>query len=343
MRKLKDESGLFFSRLVPQQTKSHGPEVTPLTRNELRSLSRDTRRLVLERPYECPPADPRETSFRHSGWRVDRVRVRAALQAANCPPARLTRFDGCGSDCVVEWSPARGRHRLRANYCGDRFCVPCCTARSHEFKRRLTSWVGTARLRFITLTLRGDERPLCERLTHLLRAFLKLRRSRLWSDKVAGGVYVVEITRGAAGNFWHVHLHVLCIGSYIDGDELKDAWRRASGGSFVTDVREVKDKDRGVGYVAKYASKGFDRSVLQDPDSLCECILALRGRRLFGTFGEWRNCRLEDPDSGPADWTRVDRLVNVLAAADQGEPWARGILIALRMLDLAEITREPPS
>jgi Replication protein len=323
------DSGLFFSSLVHQQTK---PDL--LATGGHRQSRREPRETEWHRRQErqaftLPPLQDAERVFRHGGWHQDRQRVFDALQATAAPLGRQERFANCGCDCVIEYSPTLQKHRVRASYCGDRFCLPCSRNRAMKVQANLVEWCRGERVRFVTLTLRPISDSLSDCLNHLLQSFTRLREAKAWSDKVTAGAYTIEITRGKAGSHWHVHLHALVIGSYIDQADLSEAWQRASRGSRIVDVREVKDHDRGVYYVAKYAAKGFSQSVVLNHDWLSECVCALRGRRLLGTFGEWRNRRLEDRREDADDWRTVGRFVTVHAAALRGEEWACGTFRSL--------------
>jgi len=241
----------------------------------------------------------------------------------------MERFEACGGDCVVEWSPSLQRHRLKGNYCGDRFCIPCTRARSHRCRTKLAALCRRQSPLFITLTLRGNGEPLAALLTKLLRSFAKLRRHVLWKHAVKAGAYVIEIKRGAGSGHWHPHIHALCIGGFMSQRALSDAWNDASEGSYVVDIQRVWQDDRAVGYVGKYVSKGWSAEVARDPDSLLECVLALRGRRLLGTFGDWRGVELDGEDDGPGDWVKVGRLDSVVRDFNAGLPWAVGVIRSL--------------
>lgn len=326
------DSQLFLTSLVPQQTKSisevdHEPRDTRSSRQR-KIDDRKDRGL----DWKWPPITAGEEWFRHSGWSMDRKRVRQALRDACQPDSRRERFDNCGCDCVIE-STEDGQHwRLRANYCGDRFCVPCAKARAKRIVENLTNVIGDQRVRFLTLTLKKDDRGLKERLDDLLGSFSKLRAMKVWRDTVTAGAYFVEITRGEAGDFWHVHVHALITGQYLVQHSLSEAWKKASKGSFIADIRAVHDVPQRVGYVAKYATKGVDHDVIMDPAALAEAIRALKGRRLLGTFGLWRNLPQLDISVDYRTYKRVATMESAYEALGRGEAWAIGAFTALKKL-----------
>ena len=333
-------SGLFLTSLVTQQTKSHRASKPAERRVREPKLSPEFERFCRQNQYRLPPAEESEVNFRHSGWIMERTRVRRALVAVNSKESRLERFDNCGGDCVVEWSKSRGRHRLKANYCGDRFCVPCCRARAARARAKLQSLVKGHQPLFITLTIASGKRSLIDALNHLLKSFAKLRRSKLWTGSVTAGAYVIEIKRGSGKGQWHPHIHALCIGCFMPQRELSDAWKQSTGDSFIVDVQRVRQDEKAVGYLGKYITKGWSAEVTRDHDSLVECIIALRGRRLLGTFGEWRNVDLERQDDGLEDWTRVGRLGDIIRAANAGQSWALGVMRSIEQTPLEDSERD---
>lgn len=281
-------------------------------------------------PWEIPTPTALETSFRHGGWSANRARVHAALREAKVSEKRIQRFSSCGASCSVEYHPASQRYRTRGYFCGDRFCVPCSRARAGRSRSAILSLCDGLRMRLVTFTRKSKQESLTDAIDHLLESFKKVRRARAWKDFVDGGVAVLEIKRGRGSAEWHVHLHCLTHGRLIPWKPLSDAWYLATGDSFVVDIREVKEKERGVGYVCKYLGKGFDASVFHDADDLRECITALGGRRMLIPFGDWYG-RVGDVEIEREDgWKLVGSLHGIVSAADGGEEWARGILMNLR-------------
>ena len=323
------DSRLFSSPLVLQETKVDLPKLEKLRPGPLSAADKDFERRAAATAYRVQPADEVETAYRHGRWWNDRERVRQALIAGNVPVARVERFMACGSNCIIEYSPSLQKHRVRASYCKDRFCVPCSRARSKKISEQLIKRCEGSTVRFMTLTLRASSKPLNFVLSRLLSSFRKLRQQKLWRKCVAGGAAVVEITRGKNGSHWHVHLHALTVGTWINDDLLASGWKKATGDSSIIDVRLVRDPAKAVGYLAGYATKGWTQQVLSNPDWLLECILSLRGRRLLIPFGSWFGVDEVLRQVECDDWKRVGRLSVVFADAVAGQPYAVAVFRSL--------------
>jgi hypothetical protein len=321
--------GLFHSSLDPQQTKSQPREKYKRPSAADRAHGDRLEKLGRRMAVRVPDPTPLETDFRHAGWRVDRERVRAALVAANVPEGRQERFCACGSDCMIEFSPTAKRHRVRSFHCGDRFCQPCARARSWKVQANLLRWTEGERVRLVTLTMRANGQPLSKSIDRLIRSFASLRRNVVWKAAVDAGAYVIEVKQGRGGHGWHVHVHALVIGRYLDQRALSRAWLTCTGDSPIVDVRDASNAPGVIGYVCKYLTKSFDRTVAQTPDLLAECVLALRGRRMLGTFGDWRSRRVEGEIEDRGEWVAVGRLDSVWGAAVRGESWALGVFHSL--------------
>lgn len=287
----------------------------------------------IERLYgnATPAAEADEIAFRHSGWRSDRKRVAVGLAASGTPERVLERFAVCGSEAIVEYSATLKRHRIKAFYCGHRCCRPCANAKARKTTNRLVCLCRNKRTSFVTFTLRGSQASVTDCLNHLYESFQKLRRCKLWLEAVDGGCVVPEVKRGAIGGLWHVHLHGILLGRFIDQAALSRAWHKATGDSFIVHIRRIKDDAREIGYVAAYAGKGFDRSVVVSPDDLIECICSLRGRRLLIPFGCWHGLDVESDKASADDWKRVGRLGHIVRDGYRNEPYAIGVLLSLKV------------
>lgn len=281
---------------------------------------------------------------------MGRRRVLEALREADTPATKIRRFRECGQRCWVQYSRSTSTYRFVANYCGSRFCVPCARARAKVIQERLKRLIGNHRVRMITFTRKATERTLVEALDDLRTPFRHVRESVLWKDAVKGWASFVEIKKGKDGVRWHVHLHVLVIGTWIESTALRAAWLEATGDSHIVDVMSRGNRDSLAGYAAAYASKGWGSELFRDAAGLKECVAVLGGRRLFSTGGDWRGAELQDQSDPVTDWRNVGRFHVVYAAAIRGEEWARGVFTSIGVIAGAKVgapsflaVREAPS
>ena len=279
-------------------------------------------------------------SFRHSGWHHDRDLIRLALESTGTSSGRLSRWDQCGENAWVLRHPEQAnRYRIAASYCHDRFCRPCSNTRSNLAAQNLIRRLGSAQLRFVTLTLKSTVEDLCSLVDKLYRSFRRLRTHKIWNAKVDGGAAFLEVKWNEGSRRWHPHLHLIVEGRYLPQALLKDAWRKVTGNSTIVDIRPIPNGRSAARYVTKYASKPLSNTFLNRPDKLQEAIAALRGTRLALTFGTWRGFRLfQQPPR--EEWVAVAPLDELLDLADRGVEPALSIV---RSFACNHKTHLPPS
>lgn len=268
--------------------------------------------------------------FRHTGWAPRRKLVHQALANADMSNARRNRFATCGSQgWVLRSTEDPSEFRFIPDFCRDRWCTPCAQSRARRICANLAERLPGKDLRFLTLTLRRDDLPLSERVNRLLRSFYKLRRSGFWKSHVVGGVGMLEITRGASGDHWHPHLHIVAEGGYLPKDQLAELWLRITGDSFVIDLQRVKSQSHVLWYVTKYTTKPVASSFVHQPESLAEAIAALRGRKLLYSFGTWAKWRLLALPTAEG-WTLYGHLNELTYREANGDELAHDVLLALQ-------------
>lgn len=277
-----------------------------------------------------PDPHDSDVAFRHSGWQHDRSLIRDALDRVGVGQGRLDRWDTCGAYAwVVRHPTERGRLKIVASFCHDRFCKPCALTRSRLVVANLRGYLVPKTYRFLTLTLRSDKETLTELIDKLYRCFRRLRSGPLCKGRLRGGIAFLEVQWMHDTQRWHPHLHVICEGTYLPKEQLKAEWLRITGDSYVVDIRSAGDLNVVTGYVTKYASKPMTRSFFMDAARLDEAIRALSGRRMFTTFGTWRGWPLLKC-TDTTEWEPVAPLSEIRSRAANGDTWAIAIFNHLR-------------
>lgn len=282
-----------------------------------------------------------DTRFRHSGWAAIRARVFHALQGIGVSDERLNRFAYCGSNAWVTRDRANSEHlRLVADYCHDRFCLPCAQTRSRTIYANAMRFLADRPFRFLTLTIKSGDQPLAGLVDKLYKSFAQLRRTPLWRATVTGGAAFLEIKYFAVTQRWHPHVHCLIEGGYLPHPPLKAHWHRITGDSYIVDIRSPRDKSAAKHYITKYASKPFDGSVLSRPDQLAEAMVAMTGRRTALTFGNWRGARLLARHDD-TEWVTVASLRDIRDAAYAGDHAAIRVIQLLKGCDEWSPPKQP--
>lgn len=282
-------------------------------------------------PEINPPASCRETiggltlssddfpvTFRHSGWARHRRLIREALVTIGTSERRLSAFDLCGSDpwvAVDESDPER--LTILTNHCHSRWCVPCSRERANRIVMNMTAQLEQGTVRFLTLTMKHSATPLAEQITRIYHCFRRLRRATFWQCNVTGGCAVLEIKHSQRDNLWHVHLHCLLQGNWVEHRDIKAEWWRITGDADIVDIREVTDGPSGARHIVKYITKPIANTIINKPDCLNEMITACERRRLVLTWGTWRGAALSKPLDNTV-WKSVCKLSDLYERYDVG-------------------------
>ena len=240
------------------------------------------RRLYADTPFTVS----RVQSLLHGASNVQRERVLAATRNFTTEQEfrRWRRMLYCRAVPWVAIS-ADGRTSLELKTCKSRWCSKCSLVRSRNARAAaetaLASW-SSARL--LTLTMQRSNEPLRTCLGKLRTCWRKLRSSDLFKRNVRGGLYSIEVTRGAKGEHWHVHIHALVTGNYIEQRKLSALWLEITGDSMIVDIRAVHDRAAAARYVTKYVLKPTDFVRWSDA-AIAEYVSTMNAVRLFTTFG----------------------------------------------------------
>lgn len=326
----------------------HGP--TPL--NAAEEIHAATAEFHVPRPppkpryeYRVQKAAMCETNFRHSHWRNRRRVVRDALASAGASTFQLDAFENCGSACMIEMTKGGEKVRLRAAYCHSKHCEPCMRAKGNKIAANLRNKLSdenTGRCRFITLTVRHSKRPLQMQIRKLYADFKKMRGFKEWRESQYGGAAMLEVKFDPATGEWHPHLHVISEGKFLHKRDLVAMWHRATGDSYIADIRQMQDKAEVCHYVTKYISKGTSPSVWEIQSVAQEWIIASRGVRTMATYGTWRGFKLLQTTDTGEEWKPVASLIALYNAIAAGEEWALRLIKRLEERRLGPEKHKPP-
>lgn len=219
-----------------------------------------------------------------------------------------------GSKRLVTWSQCRssawfvrnqnsGEVRVASSRCHLRWCPLCGFADKFAIISQVSPRIQSlSSPKFATFTLNHSSRPLPDQVKGLYDSFVRLRRMRRFKRTISGGVWFFQITKNDKTNQWHLHLHTILEGRYYDQAELSRDWKRASKGSYIVDIRAIRDSSKAAAYVARYATDPCDLVKLSRIDRIT-VFDALHHRKIKGTWGTWQDLKLKAmPPEDAGDW-----------------------------------------
>lgn len=120
-------------------------------------------------------------------------------------------------------------------------------------------------------------------------SFTKLREQKVWKP-VVGGCYQIELKEKEDG--WHIHIHVLMDAPFLPKQKIFSSWKKILGLPYASiDIKACRTKKQRE-YVTKYVSKS--ETFNNDVQKALNWYEAVKGSRLFGTFGTWYNAKIEE-------------------------------------------------
>lgn len=277
--------------------------------------------------------------IRHSAWNHKRSIVHDVLIKSGATEKSMDRFIQCGCCCQIGYSPEQRKLFLMSSNCRNRFCDPCANARRNTIGRNLARFAAQKHLRLITLTIAHHERPLPDLISRINTCFKLMRKEKSWKQNVVGFASFIEVKWSERTRWFHVHLHILCEGSWWDSKDLSATWHKVTGDSYITDIREVTSEE-GIRYAAKYASKPFNICDLPAEHRIT-AVKSLHHRRLWLVGGSWRaHAKLIATEPLPPDLTSVGSFNEVVRRSHQGDVEAQEIIQAILGDNVIELQRD---
>jgi hypothetical protein len=240
------------------------------------------------------------------------------------------RLRKCGLEMSL-WCRGCGHRHVAHTKCNRKWCPSCAPKRGNERAARLR--VAIAAMRWplhITFTVPNVALEHAPRtlLRDLMRAFIKLRRTKLWRSNVKGGCAALEVTD--KGNGLHPHLHAVVDARWIAlhtpapsgretpeelraklaaaANELQHAWQHATGHHQHLQMW-IRRCDAGAAQeIVKYALKSEDAVNCQG--EIAPVLRMLDSIRTVSTWGTCRGLKIPDDDdhaltcpNGHRDWS----------------------------------------
>jgi transposase len=205
----------------------------------------------------------------------------------------------CGSHIV---------QRKPHDKCDFRHCPTCAARKSREYLEKYLPFIVAfpkyssvpVTACHLVLTLKHRVETAKQSYKRFMGAFRKLvrRDSKIWNEYFLGGLYKIEQTLGT-DNLWHTHAHIICFRRrFFDIELLRSEWLKVTGDSFDVYLEQIDDVRSGLVEAVKYTTKPSD--IARFDVSQMRELLELKGQRMIGTFGEFRDfCRDYKPVDDP--------------------------------------------
>ncbi|MBA7648752.1 hypothetical protein ES703_56540 [subsurface metagenome] len=244
----------------------------------------------------------------------------------------VQRFLNCRTTSFFVRHNQTGRVHVHTNACRLRWCPLCANAKAKYQKMAVLDWCNTRRnLKLLTLTLKHSPAPLEHQLTHLYRCFTAFRKDRIIRNTIRGAIWFTQIKLAKSDSLWHPHVHLIIDSDFIPQATLVAIWNRITKTSKIVDIRAIKTPRIAVAYVGRYAARPAQLAVLT-PGKRAELALALRSKRLAGTWGTAREIKLTAPPiTDKHHWQPLgtwETIINTKATNDESrrifEAWQTG-------------------
>lgn len=249
------------------------------------------------------PVQTRLQSHLHHRYRAQRTAIVAAMGSTPFPDDRkvAARLASCCSTAFIVHDPKSGRVHPWFMRCNSRLCPFCGRANTDRLARKIGKLVATMKQpRHIVLTFRHTADSLPKQILAIRQAFSKFRRDPDVARYITGGVYSIEIKRDLAGQYWHVHLHIIAEGAYFPQKLLCKLWRTHMSGGDITWITAVDDSEKAAYEITKYIAKP-PTAVGWSAQAIVAYARATHGTRMLQTFGTLHGRKLPATETSPEE------------------------------------------
>lgn len=221
---------------------------------------------------------------------------------------QVKKYDNCRTYAFFVRHKTTGQVKVQGCSCRLRWCPLCIKSRKFVIKNEVCSWVKKLKKpKFLTFTLKHQDRPLRDTVKDLYKYFRNVRRTKWFKKNVRGGVWFFQITKSKTDGLWHPHIHCLVDSNFLPKNDLSELWLQITGDSHIVDIRAVKNVKKTADYVARYATVPC-RLVDFDIDDAIEIVQTMHGKRICGTWGTGKEMSFAIRKSD--DWESWERIGN---------------------------------
>ena len=230
---------------------------------------------------------------------------------------RSVKLSRCRKSGFYARHKVTGLVRAFRSSCKIRWCPLCGSALVSWRTHSCSEWLAKLdRPKFATYTVQHSSENLDIQVKSLSRYLLRLRKLENFRNYVRGGIWFPQIRRSSGDGKWHPHAHCLLDSSYYPLKEFNADWKKASRGSYVADIREVRNHTKVVNDVVRYSAYPGDLASLSLDDAVT-VYLAFHRKRLCGAWGTAKGVPLKPPkDEHPELWEWLSGISIVLELYD---------------------------
>lgn len=194
-------------------------------------------------------------------------------------------FSRCMRDSIYRTCENCGSVETMDYRCNLKWC-PRCQQRLGAIRRNLISlWAKKIKQpKHLILTHRNFPTLTRSTIRRHTAKLAKFRRSSC-AEHISGGCCSTEITHEGRG--WHLHAHMLVDVRWLDMEKVAKTWGKLVGQDFaIVKVKDVREKEY-LQEICKYVVEGSELAKWE-PDLINEFVQAVRGLRMFNSFGTLR-------------------------------------------------------
>jgi len=317
------EPAFIFFPLRPNSMTENWPSRFPERSSEFSATGGNA--LSLLDPQETSPPNQLKPTYREQFLAGNEKEYEATQEAYNMiwtnPSAsHIYNLNNCRRHAYFARDKVSGDVKIMTDSCRERWCPMCAGQKSKYAKESTQRWIETLDSpRFLTLTLKHCQENLLSQVEFLQDAFRRLRYRAYWKKRVTGGIWFLQVHRSENDGCWHPHFHILLDGVYLEHDKLSALWDLVTFGSPIIDIRRVNDPEESASYVARYSARPAKLAEMSIDDRV-EMILALKGKRLSGTFGTAKTVTLTPPKiSDGSEWQQIGYYDQIVSDANTNE------------------------